>query len=101
MRPRTYSVYILANRTRRIYVGVTRDLLRRVAQHQQGVFPGHTRRYNITALVYFESYSDVRVAIEREKQLKRWPRWRKERLIEVANPDWEDLSAEWNATGAS
>jgi len=91
-----YHVYILASRSRRLYVGVTRDLRRRVWQHRRGVLPGLTRRYGITALAHAEHFPDVRAAIAREKQLKRWPRWRKDRLIEASNPAWEDLSAAWD-----
>ena len=93
---RTYHVYILASRTRRIYVGVTGDLLRRVWQHKNGFFPGHTRRYGKNTLVHVEEFADIRAAIAREKQLKRWPRWRKDRVIDVRNPTWSDLSAMWN-----
>jgi putative endonuclease len=96
VRRREYHVYILANRSRRLYVGVTRDLRRRIRQHQRGVLSGFTRRYGITSLVHAEHFSDVRTAIVREKQLKRWPRWRKDRLIEASNPGWEDLSAAWD-----
>ena len=92
MANRVYHVYILASRTRRLYVGVTRDLCRRVAEHQTGCLPGFTRRYGITSLVYAEPYEDVRIALARERQLKGWPRWRKERLIEALNPTWADLS---------
>ncbi len=94
----TYHVYILANRGRRIYVGVTRDLRRRVWEHKQGIHPkSFTSRYGITTLVYAEPFTDIRVAITREKQLKRWPRWRKDRLIDASNPTWADLSAAWDA----
>jgi putative endonuclease len=97
VRCRDYHVYILASRSRRLYVGVTRDLRRRVWQHQRGLLPGFTRRYGITALVHAEHFSDARTAIAREKQLKRWPRWRKDRLIEASNPAWADLSsAPWD-----
>jgi putative endonuclease len=92
---RQYYVYILASRSRTLYVGVTNDLRRRLWEHKQGVRQGFTRDYRVTMLVYFESASDVRAAIAREKQLKRWPRWRKERLIEVGNKDWHDLSVDW------
>ena len=93
MREHRYYVYVLANRTKRLYVGVTRDLARRLHQHRTGLLPGFTRRYGITRLVLVEEIGDVRLAIAREKQLKRWPRWRKERLIEMANPAWADLDA--------
>jgi putative endonuclease len=70
-----YCVYILASRPGgALYVGVTRDLLRRVAQHKQGLVKGHTKRYGIDKLVYFEQYADVRDAIQRERNMKHWPR---------------------------
>ena len=92
---RQYYVYILASRSRTIYVGVTSDLRRRVWQHKRGEVPGFTRQYRVTRLVYFEQTADVRSAIEREKQLKRWPRARKEGLIEAENAGWLDLSVDW------
>jgi putative endonuclease len=88
---RTYYVYILASHSRRVYVGATSDLRKRLWQHKTGVHPGHSRQYHITKLVYFEQTTDVRAALAREKQLKRWPRERKVRLIESANLGWFDL----------
>ena len=92
---RQFHVYILSSRTRRIYVGVTSALERRAWQHAQRAMPGFTSRYGITRLVYIESFTDPHLAIAREKQLKKWPRWRKDRLIELANPGWCDLAAAW------
>ena len=92
MTTRTYHVYILANPRRRLYVGVTGDLVRRLWQHRTGVHAGFTRRYGIVALVYAEAYVNAGTAIAREKQLKRWPRWRKDRLIERDNGAWTDLA---------
>jgi putative endonuclease len=92
---REYTVYILGSQSRVIYIGVTNDIRRRVWQHQQGLLPGFTRQYRVTRLVYLERTTDIRVAIAREKQLKRWPRWRKDRLIQRNNPDWRDQSAGW------
>jgi putative endonuclease len=87
-----YYVYILASRPGgALYVGVTNDLLRRVAEHKQGLVKGHTKRYNIDKLVYFEQYADVRDAIQREKNMKHWPRVYKTRLIGQSNPTWRDL----------
>ena len=90
-----YHVYILSSLSRCIYIGVTNDLLRRLAQHRRGAIPGFTKQYRVTRLVYFEEYREVTTAITREKQLKRWPRARKNRLIERDNPDWNDLAAGW------
>ena len=92
---RQYYVYILASLSRRLYVGVTNDLRRRVCEHKRADRVAFTARYRITNLVYFEQTTNVRAAIAREKQLKRWPRWRKERLIEAKNAGWIDLSVGW------
>ncbi|WP_315762754.1 MULTISPECIES: GIY-YIG nuclease family protein [unclassified Bradyrhizobium] len=87
-----YSVYILASRKDgAIYVGVTNDLVRRVYEHQQKAVPGFTSRYNITRLVWFEIYEDPISAIAREKELKKWKRDWKVKLIEAGNPEWKDL----------
>jgi putative endonuclease len=69
MMMRDYYVYIMANQSRTLYVGVTNDLRTRTAQHKQKSTPGFTAKYNITRLVYYETTNDVRVAIEREKQI--------------------------------
>jgi putative endonuclease len=92
---RQFHVYILASRSRRLYVGVTSDIVSRIHRHKHHVFPGFTAQYNIVRLVYFETTSNSVAAITREKQLKRWPRPRKIRLIELHNPDWRDLSNDW------
>ncbi len=89
-------VYILASGFKRLYIGVTSQLEQRVQQHRNGSFPGSfTDRYNIKDLVYFERFGDMSSAIAREKQLKRWSRVKKIRLIIAVNPDWRDLSSEW------
>jgi len=90
-----YFVYIMANNTKMIYIGVTSDLKRRVFQHKQKLIPGYTAQYNLTQLVYFETTSDIKAAIAREKQLKGWLRKKKLALINSLNPNWNDLSAEW------
>ena len=88
-----YYVYILANTTGTVvYIGVTKDLIRRVYAHKHKLDPNSfTAKYDVHKLVYFESTSDVRAAIEREKQLKGWNRKRKNKLVESMNPRWEDL----------
>jgi putative endonuclease len=97
MRARQYYVYIMSNHSRRLYIGITRDLEWRVAQHQEGTFAeSFTKRYRITQLVYFEVFNDVHAAIAREKQLKGWTREKKMQLIETMNPGWEDLSLAWS-----
>ena len=88
-----YTVYLLTNDTNgALYTGVTNDLIRRVYEHRQNFDPqSFTARYRIHKLVYYESCSDVRSAIEREKQIKGWNRKRKNKLVESMNPNWKDL----------
>ncbi len=90
-----YYVYILTNRSGTLYVGVTNDLLRRLYEHKHKLIPGFTKCYNIDRLVYYEHTPDVRAAIAREKQIKRWRREKKVVLIESKNRDWHDLAAGW------
>ncbi len=89
---RSYYVYILASKSRRLYIGVTNDLIRRLFQHKHKLIEGHTKHYNIDRLVYFQETSDILAAIAREKQLKGLLRSKKIALIEFSNPTWEDLS---------
>lgn len=90
-----YFVYFLASRPGgALYVGVTSDLIRRAYKHRTGAVKGHTKQYNIKLLVHFESYRDVRDAIQREKNIKHWPRAWKTRLITDNNPSWRDLVEE-------
>jgi putative endonuclease len=87
-----YFVYILASKIGgTIYVGVTNDLVRRVYEHQQKLAEGFTKKYGVSKLVYYEVHSDIEAAITREKQLKKWNRSWKVRLIEETNPNWDDL----------
>ena len=88
-----YYVYIMSNRTHTtIYIGMTNNLLRRVDEHRNKLFPeSFTAKYGIDRLVYFEATNDVNAAIQREKQLKSWSRKRKNALIESMNPEWDDL----------
>ena len=95
MSDRRYFVYILASRSHNFYIGVTRSLRRRVFQHKNHTFEGFTSRYNIDRLVYYAAFFDIRNAIAREKQLKRWSRAKKISLIEKMNPTWQDLSEGW------
>ncbi|MBI2444267.1 MAG: GIY-YIG nuclease family protein [Candidatus Magasanikbacteria bacterium] len=78
-----------------LYIGITNDLARRVSEHKQGLIEGFTKKYSCHRLVYYEHHTDVNEAIAREKQLKRWRREKKERLIKAVNPGWRDLSEEW------
>ena len=91
---RSYA-YILASKSRVLYIGVTNDIERRVREHKEKRHAGFTSRYNVNRLVYFETYNDIRDAIAREKQLKGWLRERKVALIESVNPTWRDLSDDW------
>jgi putative endonuclease len=90
-----YYVYIMTNHSRTLYLGVTNDLRRRVLEHKHKLVPGFTQKYNITHLAYYEATPDVRTAIAREKQIKGWLRSKKIALIESANPQWRDLSDDW------
>ena len=89
----TYYVYILTNANKNVlYTGITSDLIRRVYEHKNHLDKrSFTARYNVEFLVYYESTSDVKAAIEREKQIKGWNRKRKDKLITSKNPNWEDL----------
>ncbi len=91
----TYFVYIVASRSHTLYIGVTSNLQKRVFQHKWKEHDGFTERYNCDRLVWFETHQDVRNAIDREKQLKRWRREKKIALIEKMNPAWVDLSKDW------
>jgi putative endonuclease len=89
---RSYYVYILASRIGgTLYIGVTNDLIRRVAEHRLKLAKGFTKKYGVHRLVYFEQYDDAENAIRREKRLKKWNRVWKIRLIEELNPNWDDL----------
>jgi putative endonuclease len=91
-----YWVYMMSNKTRSVlYIGVTNDLLVRVAQHRSGEHPGFTRDYHCTALVYCSHFRDINQAIAWEKQLKGWRRSKKNELVERDNPYWKDLADDW------
>lgn len=87
-------VYIATNKSKTLYIGVTNNLERRMQEHKSKSIPGFTAKYNIGRLVYFEETTDVRSALEREKELKGWLRSRKIALIESQNPKWRDLAKE-------
>jgi len=92
MRTKDYFVYILASeKNGTTYIGVTSDLLRRVWKHKEGLIEGFTKKYNVKILVYFEQTNDIESAISREKQLKKWSRNWKVKLIEKDNIRWRDL----------
>jgi putative endonuclease len=78
-----------------LYIGVTGNLPRRILEHKEKLIEGFTKKYNCCHLIYYEQTSDVRSAIEREKELKGWLRKKKETLIATLNPEWNDLSLDW------
>ena len=85
-------IYIMTNRPNgTLYVGVTNNIVRRAYEHRSGVMDGFTKRYKLHRLVFFEWHDDIVTAIQREKNLKEWPRAWKARLIGHGNPDWRDL----------
>jgi putative endonuclease len=87
-----YYVYMLASRIGgTLYIGVTNDIVRRVFEHREKFVEGFTKRYDVAKLVYFEVHSKIEAAITREKQMKKWNRAWKIRLIEEDNPNWDDL----------
>jgi putative endonuclease len=92
---RSYYVYILASPSGVLYTGVTNDIQRRVHQHRLKMIPGFTKKYNVTKLVYFEVFGEIREAIAREKQVKAWSRRKRVALIESRNPRWLDLTTGW------
>src|SRR4030095_4724361 len=85
-------VYIMTNRSRTLYTGVTNNLERRIYEHKNKLIEGFTKKYNITQLVYWEKYGNIREAIAREKQIKGWLRSKKVALIDSINPKWDDLT---------
>ncbi|HET9414412.1 MAG TPA: GIY-YIG nuclease family protein [Pseudolabrys sp.] len=90
-----YYLYILASRPGgALYIGVTSDLVRRVHEHKNRLVKGHTTRYGIDKLIYFEIFDSAYAAIQREKNIKHWPRVWKTRIIVKKNPTWRDLSDE-------
>ena len=97
MRRHLYSVYILASRSRRLYVGATGNLERRILEHRAGIRSGFASRYRINLLVWMEHTPNVSAAIAREKEIKGWNREKRLRLIEAENPGWRDLSVDWSS----
>ena len=90
-----YYVYMIANASGMLYIGVTNNLERRVWEHKSGQNPGFTKKYNLKKLVYYETSPSHIAAIEREKQLKKWRHEKKVKLLETMNPKWLDLSDGW------
>lgn len=92
---RTFYVYIMASKSRTIYVGFTNVLIQRVHQHKANFNKCFTSKYKCHKLVYYETFKYVLDALAREKQIKRWRREKKVGLIELSNPEWSDLAWDW------
>lgn len=91
-----YFVYLMTNKTNKVvYTGVTNDLQRRLYEHKNKLIEGFTQKYNVNKLVYYEETSDIKIAILREKEIKKWRREKKDNLINTLNPEWNDLSNDW------
>ncbi|MBN1363461.1 MAG: GIY-YIG nuclease family protein [Syntrophaceae bacterium] len=93
---KTYYIYIMTNWNNKVmYAGVTSDLQKRVYQHKNKLINGFTSKYNVNKLVYFEETNDVQVALNREKEIKKWRREKKNNLVNSVNPEWQDVSEDW------
>ena len=91
-----YYVYLITNKHNTVlYAGVTNDIERRIYEHKHRIFDGFTKKYNLTKVVYYEYFDQIDQAINREKEIKGWKRKRKNALVESLNPEWKDLSEEW------
>ncbi len=92
---KNYYIYVMASKKNgTLYTGITNDLIKRVYEHKNNLVPGFTNKYTVHDLVYYEHTTEIETAIKREKQLKKWNREWKIRLIEEKNPDWKDLYKE-------
>jgi len=95
VRIKRYYVYIIASKSRVIYVGMTGFLMSRILQHKTGEGGKFSGKYRVHRLVHYETFEDVETAIRRETEIKAWRRGKKIALIESKNPTWEDLAADW------
>ena len=96
MGDKSYYVYLLTNWNNKVmYVGVTNDLERRIYEHKEKVVKGFSEKYNITKLVYFEQTPEVIEALTREKEIKKWRREKKNKLVVITNPSWCELSEDF------
>lgn len=95
MKSHNYYIYILSSITGTLYIGVTNNLERRISEHKQGLVEGYTKKYGCNKLVYYEWYTNIKEAIDREKQLKKWNRQKKEFLIKSNNSHWVDIANSW------
>ena len=97
MRDHNYFIYIVTNKNKTVlYLGVTNDLQRRVYEHENDLMPGFSKKYNCHFLIYYEHFQDINNAIYREKEIKKWRREKKEKLINEFNPNWRFLNNEIN-----
>ncbi|MBI5475434.1 MAG: GIY-YIG nuclease family protein [Ignavibacteriales bacterium] len=96
MRNYNFYIYLMTNWNNKVlYTGVTNNLERRIYEHKHKVVKGFTQKYNVNKLVYYEHTTNVYSAIQREKEIKKWRREKKNKLINSVNPEWKDLSDEW------
>jgi putative endonuclease len=96
MKEYNFYIYILTNWNNKVmYIGMTNNLERRLCEHRNKLVEGSTRKYNVNKLVYYEHTTDVHAALAREKELKKWRREKKDNLVASINPEWKDLSLEW------
>lgn len=96
MTDRTYYVYLVTNWNNKvIYVDITNDLERRIYEHKEKFVKGFTEKYNVNKLVYYEQTPDINAALNREKEIKKWRREKKNRLVVNTNPLWRDLSEDF------
>ena len=91
-----YYIYLLTNWNNKVmYIGVTSNLTKRIYEHKNKLVKGFTEKYKINKLVYFEETTDVMTALQREKEIKKWRREKKNQLVNQVNPEWKDLSLGW------
>jgi putative endonuclease len=102
MKDYNFYVYILTNWNNQvIYIGMTNDLERRLYEHKNKLVEGFTKKYNVSKLVYYEHTTDVQAALAREKEIKKWRREKKNNLVVSLNPNWQDLSLDWQVRQVS
>ncbi len=93
MKDHNYFIYIVTNKIKTVlYIGITNDLQRIIYEHEKGVIQGFTKKYNCNFLIYYEHFQEIEEAIEREKEIKKWRREKKEKLIQSLNPNWNFLN---------
>jgi putative endonuclease len=90
-----YHVYLMTSKSGTLYVGMTNNTEKMIYEHKNKLISGFAKKYNITRLVHFETFGDVRSAIGREKAIKGWLRKKKIQLVSENNPEWKDLSQNW------